>query len=121
VLNDVERLQAEVRHNPPGCYRTDALDETAAQVLFQSSKRGGFRLLGMYDLELPSIFRMLTPVPAEAQRLARVNGWKATHDGEEVPFPRCFEQGNGVAGVLGVVGDALDNALQVFCRRGEAR
>ena len=59
---------------------------------------------------------MLAPVPGEAQRLARVNVWKATHDGDEVSFPRCFEPGDGVAGVLGVIGDALDDTLQVFCR-----
>ena len=37
--------------------------------------------------------------------------------GPEVAFPRCFEPGDGVAGVLGVIGDALDDALQVFCGR----
>lgn len=34
--------------------------------------------------------------------------------GPEVAFPRCFEPGDGVARVLGVIGDALDDALQVF-------
>ena len=82
-----------------------------------SGERCGFRLLRMETLELPSVLEMLAPVPGEAQRLARVNVWKATHDGDEVAFPRCFEPGDGVAGVLGVIGDALDDALQVFCRR----
>jgi hypothetical protein len=71
----------------------------------------------MDDLELPSIFQMLTPVAGETQRLARVNVWKAAHDGEQVAFPRDFEPGDGIAGVFGVIGDALDDTLQVFCRR----
>ena len=68
-------------------------------------------------LELPSVLEMLAPVPGEAQRLARVNVWKAAHDGDEVAFPRCFEPGDGVAGVFGVIGDALDDTLQMFCGR----
>jgi len=35
--------------------------------------------------------------------------------GPEVPFLRCFKPGDGIAGVFGVIGDALDDALQVFC------
>ena len=70
----------------------------------------------METLELPTIFEMLAPVPGEAQRLACMNVWKATHDGDEVAFTRYFEPGNGIAGVFGVIGDALDDALQVFCR-----
>jgi hypothetical protein len=53
----------------------------------------------------------------EPERLAGVNIWEAAHDGDEVAFPRCFEPGDGIAGILGVVGHALDDALQVFCRR----
>jgi len=37
--------------------------------------------------------------------------------GPEVAFPRGFEPGDGIAEILGVIGDALDDALQVFCRR----
>ena len=68
-------------------------------------------------LELPTVLEMLAPVPGEAQRLARMNVWKVAHDGEEIAFPRCFEPGDGIAGVLSVIGHALDDALQVFCRR----
>ena len=71
----------------------------------------------MQTLELPSVLEMLAPETGETQRLARVNVWKATHDGDEVAFPRCFEPGDGVAGVLSVIGHALDDTLQVFCRR----
>ena len=35
--------------------------------------------------------------------------------GPEVAFPRRFEPGDGIAGILGVIGDALDDTLQVFC------
>ncbi len=59
----------------------------------------------------------LVEAPGEAQRLAGMDVWKATHNGEQVTFPRCFEPGDGVAGVFGVIGDALDDALQVLCRR----
>src|SRR5260370_130431 len=97
VLNDVERLQTEVSHNTPGRYRANALDETAPQVLLQPGERGGLRLLGMHDLELPSICEMLAPETGQAQRLAGLNVWKATPDGEEIAFPRCFEPGQAVA------------------------
>ena len=117
VLDDVERLQTEVRHDPPGRHRADALDEPAAQVFFQPGECGWFGFLGVETLELPTIFEVLAPVAGEAQCLASMNVWKATHDGDEVAFPRCFEPGDGVAGVFGVIGDALDDALQVFCRR----
>jgi hypothetical protein len=60
---------------------------------------------------------VLTPETGEAQRLACVNIWKATHNGDEVPFPRCFEPGDGIAGILGVIGDWLDDTLQMFCGR----
>ena len=115
VLNDVERLQAEVRHDAPGRHRADALDQPAAQVLLQPGECCRFGFLRMETLELPSVLEMLAPVPGEAQRLARMNVWKAAHDGDEVAFPRCFEPGDGVAGVFGVIGDALDDTLQVFC------
>ena len=97
LLNNVERLQAKMSHDPPGCHRADTLDEPAAQVLLQPGKRGGLRLLGMHDLELPTIFKMLAPETGEAQRLTGVNVWKAAHDGNEVAFPRCFESGDSVA------------------------
>jgi hypothetical protein len=64
---------------------------------------------------LPSILEVFAPETGKAQRLARVNVWKATHDGNEIPFSRCFEPCDGVARILGVIGDALDNAQQVFC------
>ena len=71
----------------------------------------------METLELPSVLEVLAPVPGETQRLARMNVWKASHDGDEVAFPRCFEPGDSIAGIFGVVGDALDDALQMFYRR----
>jgi hypothetical protein len=58
---------------------------------------------------------MLAPETGEPQRLARMNVWEASHDGDEVAFPSCFEPGDGVAGVLSVIVHALDNALQVRC------
>ena len=97
VLDDVEGLQSEVCHDPPGRYRADALDQAAAQVLLQPGEGSRLCLLGMDDLELPSILEVLSPVPSKTQRLTRVNIWKATHDGDEVAFPRCFEPGDGVA------------------------
>jgi len=111
LLDDVECLQTEVRHDTPGRHRADALDETAPQVFLQSSECGWLCLLGMGDLELASILEVLSPVPREAQCLARVNVWKAAHDGNEVAFPRCFEPGDGIAGILGVISDAFDDTL----------
>ena len=35
-------------------------------------------------------------------------------DRAQVSFGEIIEPGDGVAGVLGVIGDALDDALQVF-------
>src|SRR5947207_15561386 len=98
-----------MRHNAPGRDRADTLDEAAAQVLLQSCQGSRLRLLGMGDLELPSILEVLAPVPCKTQRLTRVNIWKAAHDGDEVAFSRGFEPGDGVAGILGVIGDALDD------------
>ena len=50
MLNDVERLQAEVRHDAPGRHRADALDQPAAQVLFYSGERCRFGFLRMGDI-----------------------------------------------------------------------
>jgi hypothetical protein len=69
----------------------------------------------MGDLKLPTVLEVFTPVAGEAKRLASMNIWKATHDGKQVSFPRSFEPGDGIAGVFSVVGDALDDALQVLC------
>ena len=101
----------------PGRHRADALDEPAAQVLFYSGQRCRFGFLRVETLELPTILEVLTPVAGEAKCLACVNVWKATHDSNEVAFSRRFEPGNGVTGVLGVIGHSLDDALQVFYRR----
>jgi hypothetical protein len=32
-----------------------------------------------------------------------------------IAFSICFEPGDGVAGVCGVIGEVLDDPLQVFC------
>ncbi len=48
---------------------------------------------------------------AETQRLASVNVWKATQDGDEVTFPRCFEPGYGITGVFSMVGHPLYDTL----------
>ena len=54
----------------------------------------------------------------QAQRLASVHIWKAAQDSNEVAFPRCFEPGNGIAGIFSVIGHPLYDALQVFFGRG---
>ena len=115
MLNNVERLQPEVRHDAPGCDRADALNESAAQVLLQPREGRWFCLLGMHNLELPTVLEVLAPVAGKAQCLTCVNVWKAAHYSEQIAFSRSFEPGDGVAGVFGVVGNALDDALQVFC------
>jgi hypothetical protein len=40
-----------------------------------------------------------------------MNVWEATHEGDEVTFSRCFEPGDGIAGILSVVGHALHDTL----------
>ncbi len=69
VLDNVERLQAEVRHDAPGRHRADALDKPAAQILFYSGECCWFGFLHVGTLELPTVLEMLAPVPGEAQRL----------------------------------------------------
>ncbi len=106
-----------MRHNAPGRYRADTLNETAAQVFLQPRERSWLRFLSRHDLELPPILWVFAPVAREAQRLARMDVWKATQDSDEVTFPRCFEPGHGVAGIFSVIGYPLHDALQVFCGR----
>lgn len=77
-----------------------------------TNQRCRFGFLRVETLELPSILEVFAPETGKAQRLARVNVWKATHDGEQIAFSRCFEPCDGVARILGVIGDALDNALR---------
>ena len=92
VLDDVERLQTEVRHDSPGRHRADALDQPAAQILFYSGECCWFGFLGVETLELPTILEMLAPVAGEAQRLACVNVWKAAHDGEQSRSPGALSR-----------------------------
>jgi hypothetical protein len=73
----------------------------------------------MHHLELPPILGMLPPMAHQTQRLTSVNGWKATQDGDEVAFPRCFEPSHDIAGIFSVIGHPLHDALQMFCRRVE--
>ena len=115
MLNNVERLQTEVRHDAPGRHRANALDEPAAQILFYSGECCWFGFLHVGTLELPTVLEMLAPVPGEAQRLACMYVWKAAHNGEQISFSRYFEPGDGVAGVFCMIGDALNDTLQVFC------
>jgi len=68
-----------------------------------------------------SILWMLPPITRQTQRLASMNVWKATQDGDEVAFPRCFEPSYGIAGIFSVVGHLLHDALRCSAGGWSAR
>ena len=111
-LDDVERLQAEVVHDPPGVDGADAADQAAAEV-FAQPLQGRGQLHGVLPhLELPAVAGMLNPHAAQSQRLAHARPGQLADDGHFAGLATGDDFGDGVAVLLILEGDALQRPLQ---------
>ena len=108
ALDDVERLQAERRHQPRGHHLADPPDQAGPQVLLDAvERRGGNRGVGG-DPELPAVLRIVDPAAAEAEVLARLHAEQVADGGDQVAVSRHLEP-HHAPGVL-LVGE--DDPLQ---------
>jgi hypothetical protein len=125
ALDDVERLQAERRHQPRGHHLADPPDQAGPQILLDAVERGrGDRGIGG-DPELPAVLGIVDPASAEAEVLPRLHAEQVADGGDQIAVSRHLEahhapgifliaeddplqhpfQGGGVAVLSGVEGE----------------
>ncbi len=118
LLDDLQRLQAEVVHDPLGEDRPDALDQAGSQVsadaLHGRRQHRGVR----DDLELPAVLRMRAPPAGQPQALPGLRAEQRADHGEQVvAAPRGGHPGDGVARLLVHIGQPLQHRFQDVRRR----
>src|SRR6266705_3035476 len=109
----IEGIQTKMGHDAFGCDWTNAFDESTAKILLQASQGRWFRLLS----ELLAILGMVSPEPGQAQGLSCGNRGEMAHNRDQILFRRDLEPSHGIAGMLVVVSEPFDDALQMLCCR----
>lgn len=110
-FDDVYRVQTELRHNPFGKYRSDALDESASQVFFHTvcgCRKGFFPTLGN---ELAAIALVYLPVAGDLQDTSGTYIQQIAYQSDQfaVSFDLYFQDGVSVLGIL--IRDAFYDAV----------
>ncbi len=114
VFDDIESLLAEPLDDSLGHDRTNALDQTGAQVFSDAIDRCGDLRLEMRNLELLAVSRVMGPFAFHDEDFSRSESHKIPHHGGQPPLSRDLDLGNGEPILFVGVGDSFDLALQ-FC------
>ncbi len=112
LLEHAEGVGAEVVDDAFGHLGADALDQAGAEVTADALHRGGEQGAVAADLELAAVQRMAPPASLQAQAPARLGAEQGPDHGDQVGRPGARHPGDGVAGLLVGVGDALQHAVQ---------
>ena len=113
-LDDVERVGAEGPDDPPGELGPDALDQTAAEILFDPVHGGGERLLKALDGKLPAVPAVDPPAAPEGEHAAHMDLGHVPDDGDKVLVAPGAALENGVAVLFILIGNAFDHAAELF-------
>ena len=120
LLDDAQRLQPEFAHDTLGRHGADALDQAAAQVLFQPGDGGRQHRAHLVGLELAAVLRVSDPRARQQHRLAHVEAQHVADHGHRVTGAVWRQLSHGVAVFLVMIGDALDDPAQCVRRQGLA-
>jgi hypothetical protein len=107
LFDDVEHVLAEGARQLAPVDRTDALDQTGAQVLLdalQGGRRGGAQEGGF---ELRAVFAVLFPAARRLDVLARRDRRRVADQGDEILVTARLDPQNAVAG-LGYIPDLCE-------------
>ena len=88
VVDNVQRRLAELVHDALGHLLADAADHARAEIALDALYRGGQGLLALLGLELPPVFAVARPPPAQAQPFAGVHFGQIADDGDQTIAPR---------------------------------
>jgi hypothetical protein len=111
-LDDLQRLQAEVLHDPLGDPRADALDQAGAQVAPDALHGGRQHRRVVLHGELAAVLRVRAPAALHPQRLPHLRAQQRADDGEQLAAASGVDAGDRVAVFLVGVGDALEDPLE---------
>ena len=110
MLDDVENALAELADQLPGIDRTDALDETAAEVFLDALAGGGGGTGDEFRPELRPKLTVLNPAALGGHPFARIGGGQRPDDGRLLPPPFHLDLQHRKARFLIEEGDALEQA-----------
>jgi hypothetical protein len=112
LLDQPQRVFAEMVHDPLGHLGPDPLDQPRTQIpanpLDGRRQHGGVGL----DLELAAVLRMAGPAAPQPQALPGLGPQQRTDHRQQIGGPVGGHPGHGVAGLLVGVGDPLQHRLQ---------
>jgi hypothetical protein len=99
-----------VLDDPLGDLRTDALDESGAEIAAYALDGGGQDGRVVLGHELLAVLRMGAPTPLQAQRLTGLGAEQRADDGEQIPgAPTGVDAGHRVTGLLIGIRDPLEH------------
>ena len=113
-LDDVQRVGTEGPDDPPGELWPDALDQTAAEILFDPVHGGGKRLLKALDRKLPPVLAVDPPAAPEGKYAAHMDLGHVPDDGDKVLVAPGAALENGVAVLFILIRNAFDHAAELF-------
>ncbi len=114
LVHHLQGFQPELLDDPPGHFRTDALDQSGGQVAFDAQYRGGGQAFGILHPDLEPVFGMPFIDALDFQDLSRGDGQEAPHHRDQIPLPFDFDAGNGKAALRVAVSNAFHVTFQGY-------
>ena len=111
-VDNRQRIGAELTHDAFGGYRSNPLDQAAAQVFLDTGGCG--RQYGgvAFYFELAAMLDMNRPFPFDADMLADTDAQHVPDDSNFIVLVVGNQPGDGIAGFLVVKGETLEDAFK---------
>ena len=116
ALDHLQRILAESLHDPAGKLGTDPPDQSAPQIFFYSVHCRGERLLEALSGKLPAVLCVDLPAAGQLQDTSHMYLGHGSDYRHQFPEALGPAPDHGITVHLIMVGNALDNAAQLFHR-----
>ncbi len=109
-LNNLQGVLFKLPDNPFCVHRTDALDQSAAEILFDPCSRSRKLFLKRRNDKLAPVFGIHLPLPFQGYHGTDIYRRHISHNGDQIKISRAFHFGHGITIFIIYIGNPLNDS-----------